>query len=70
MSVVEQRLAETLTFYRPTREGEYHRRSDRSNLRSLKTFVPVHFYSQLVRHEEGCELLNEEVTKFLTNQIA
>lgn len=61
MSVVEQQLAENLTSYRPTREGEYHRRSDYSNFKYLKAFVPVHFYGQLVRHDDGCELLHDEV---------
>ena len=62
VSVVEQRLAESLTSYRQTKEGEFHRRKgDAGTFKNVQTFVPVHFYSQLVRHEEGCGLLKEEV---------
>ena len=62
VSVVEQRLAESLTSYRQTKEGEFHRRKgDAGTFKNIQTFVPVHFYSQLVRHEEGCGLLKEEV---------
>lgn len=32
-----------------------------STFKSQKAFVPVHFYGQLVRQEEGCALLKEEV---------
>ena len=32
-----------------------------STFKSEKAFVPVHFYGQLVRQEEGCVLLKEEV---------
>ena len=32
-----------------------------SSFVSQKVFVPVHFYGQLVQHDEGCALLRNEV---------
>ena len=67
MSVVEQRLAENLTAYHQTREGEYLRRKGECiSFKNVKTFVPVHLYSQLVRHDDGCGLLNEEVGVYIS----
>lgn len=33
-----------------------------SSFVSVKSFVPVHFYGQLVQHNEGCTLLKNEVS--------
>ena len=67
MSVVEQRLAESLTVYRQTREGEYLRRKrEYISFKNVNIFVPIHFYSQLVCHDDGCDLLNEEVGVYVS----
>ncbi|XP_062509189.1 rapamycin-insensitive companion of mTOR-like [Corticium candelabrum] len=55
----EQRLAECLTGYRKTDEGQYIRRS-RIQLTRLDVFAPVHFYGQLVQLREGCKLLQKQ----------
>ena len=44
----------------------------RSNFFSLvhpKAFVPVHFYGQLVQHDDGCALLEKEVTMTTRNAM-
>ena len=67
MSVVEQRLAESLTVYQQTREGEYLRRKGECiSFKNMNIFVPVHFYSQLVQHDDGCGLLNEKVGVYIS----
>ena len=58
--IVEERLAETLTSFKQTEEGEFIRRRYTS-LIFPKAFVPVHFYGQLVQHKEGCTFLEKEV---------
>ncbi|KAL5486702.1 hypothetical protein EMCRGX_G019218 [Ephydatia muelleri] len=56
--LVEEKLAEALTSYRQMEEGEFTRISD-SSVISPKAFVPIHFYGQLVQHEEGFALLKQ-----------
>lgn len=56
--LVEEKLAEALTSYRQMEAGEFNRVSD-SSVISPKAFVPIHFYGQLVQHEEGCALLKQ-----------
>ena len=48
VSVVEQRLTESLTVYWWTREGEFLRwKGECISFRNVNIFVPIHFYSQL-----------------------
>jgi len=63
---VEERLAESLTSYQQTGEGEFVRRTNTSLTHPKACFVPIHFYGQLVQHDEGCALLEKEghVAKF------
>ncbi len=58
--IVEEMLAETLTSFKQTEEGEFVRRNNTA-LIFPKAFVPVHLYGQLVQHEEGCISIEKEV---------
>lgn len=60
MYIVEERLAETLTSFKQTEEGEFVRRNNTAVI-FPKAFVPVHLYGQLVQHEEGCVSIEKEV---------
>ncbi|CAI8054557.1 Rapamycin-insensitive companion of mTOR [Geodia barretti] len=63
--IVEERLAEALTSFKIVDEGQFIRRTDSSVIQP-EAFVPVHFYGQIVQHEEGCAMLDKmgHVKKF------
>jgi rapamycin-insensitive companion of mTOR len=58
VKVVEERLTQAFTSYRKVKDEEFIKRNIAGDSSRHPALVPVHLYSQLACHDDGCDVLD------------